>query len=92
MHRAEQPELDAGATALAVVVVGGCLMVANAGDSRAVLSRKGRAIDLSRDHKPSGPAERERVRAAGAGWERKGAVGQRPCAGEHADAMFRRVA
>ena len=65
MHSAEEPESDAGATALAVVVVGSCLMVANAGDSRAVLSRRGRAIDLSRDHKPSCPSERERIRAAG---------------------------
>jgi hypothetical protein len=65
VHSAEAPELDAGATALAVLVVGGCLMVANAGDSRAVLSRRGRAIDLSRDHKPSCPSERERIRAAG---------------------------
>ena len=66
VHRAEGPELDAGATALAVLVVGAALLVANAGDSRAVLSRRGRAIDLSRDHKPSCPTERERVRAAGA--------------------------
>ena len=66
VHRVERPDPDAGATALAVLVVGEGLLVANAGDSRAVLSRRGRAIDLSRDHKPSCPAERERVRAAGA--------------------------
>ena len=67
VHCAEEPELDAGATALAVLVLGACLLVANAGDSRAVLSRRGRAIDLSRDHKPSCPAERERIQAAGEG-------------------------
>ena len=67
MHRAEAPERDAGATALAALVWGGRLVVANAGDSRAVLSRRGRAINLSRDHKPSCPGERERVASAGAG-------------------------
>jgi len=66
VHRAEAPERDAGATALAALVWGGRLVVANAGDSRAVLSRRGRAINLSRDHKPSCPSERERVATAGA--------------------------
>ena len=65
VHRAEAPERDAGATALAALVWGGRLVVANAGDSRAVLSRRGRAINLSRDHKPSCPGERERVASAG---------------------------
>ena len=66
VHRAEAPERDAGATALAALVWGGRLVVANAGDSRAVLSRRGRAINLSRDHKPCCPGERERVASAGA--------------------------
>lgn len=65
VHRADPLEKDAGSTALAVLVVGTQVLVANAGDSRAVLSRRGKAIDLSRDHKPSCPSERERVRAAG---------------------------
>lgn len=37
--------------------------MANAGDSRAVLSRRGKAMQLSTDHKPQ--AERSRVLAAG---------------------------
>jgi len=37
----------------------------NAGDARSVLSEKGKAIDLSKDHKPDLPAERSRVLAAG---------------------------
>ncbi len=61
----ESPEKDAGSTALAVLVVGSLVLVANAGDSRAVLSRRGKAIDLSRDHKPSCPSERERISLAG---------------------------
>ena len=42
-------------------------MVANAGDSRIVLSRGGKAIDLSVDHKPSLPGEIDRITKAG-GW------------------------
>ena len=38
---------------------------ANAGDSRAVLCRAGRAIALSEDHKPDDPKERSRIYAAG---------------------------
>ena len=36
-------------------------MVANVGDCRAVLCRKGEAIDMSRDHRPTYPSERMRV-------------------------------
>eukprot|EP00932_Pfiesteria_piscicida_P000024 SRR837773.1002.p1 GENE.SRR837773.1002~~SRR837773.1002.p1 ORF type:complete len:470 (+),score=36.48 SRR837773.1002:118-1410(+) len=39
--------------------------VANCGDSRAVLCRAGRAVELSRDHKPELQAEEERIRRAG---------------------------
>jgi len=41
------------------------LLCANCGDSRAVLSRGGVAMDLSHDHKPQDPAERRRIEAAG---------------------------
>jgi len=41
------------------------LITTNIGDSRAVLSRNGTAIDLSRDHKPNDPIERSRIEAAG---------------------------
>lgn len=37
----------------------------NAGDARGVLCEKGRAVELSRDHKPDLPSERSRVLAAG---------------------------
>lgn len=39
--------------------------MANVGDSRCVLSRAGKAIDLSEDHKPENSPERERIVAAG---------------------------
>mmetsp|Transcript_11871 Transcript_11871/g.26348 ORF Transcript_11871/g.26348 Transcript_11871/m.26348 type:complete len:417 (-) Transcript_11871:145-1395(-) len=41
------------------------LLCANCGDSRAVLCRKGHAMDLSVDQKPQNPEERRRIEAAG---------------------------
>jgi len=41
------------------------LYVANAGDSRCVLCRGGRAMEMSRDHKPDLECEQERIRKAG---------------------------
>lgn len=39
--------------------------MANAGDCRAVLCRKGEAIDMSQDHRPVYPSERRRVEELG---------------------------
>ena len=41
------------------------LVVANAGDCRAVLCHRGNAIDMSNDHKPSCSKERKRIEASG---------------------------
>jgi protein phosphatase PTC2/3 len=41
------------------------LIVANAGDCRAVLCRRGKAIEMSQDHKPSCSFERLRIEALG---------------------------
>lgn len=59
-----------GSTAVAVVLHVGedgtrTLLSANVGDSRAVLSRKGSAVDLTRDHKPNDEREKARIRALG---------------------------
>ncbi|GKV42058.1 hypothetical protein SLEP1_g49507 [Rubroshorea leprosula] len=66
---AEACQLDAalasGTTVLAALVVGRLLVVANAGDCRAVLCRRGKAIEMSRDHKPNCNQERERIEASG---------------------------
>mmetsp|Transcript_98069 Transcript_98069/g.211481 ORF Transcript_98069/g.211481 Transcript_98069/m.211481 type:complete len:479 (+) Transcript_98069:79-1515(+) len=43
----------------------GRIVVANTGDSRAILCRGGRAVALSEDHKPEDPAEFVRIRGAG---------------------------
>lgn len=54
-----------GTTALTALVFGNHLMVANAGDCRAVLCRKGVAVEMSQDHRPSYLPERKRVEALG---------------------------
>ena len=62
------PELQddpAGCTAVVALVTSEKVIVANAGDSRCVLSRGGRAIALSRDHKPKDADEYSRILAAG---------------------------
>ena len=41
------------------------LVIANAGDSRCVLARGGKAIPLSFDHKPENEEERSRIEKAG---------------------------
>ncbi|XVE63545.1 hypothetical protein DITRI_Ditri07aG0028600 [Diplodiscus trichospermus] len=57
--------LASGTTALAALVLGRMLVVANAGDCRAVLCRRGKAIEMSRDHKPICNRERKRIEASG---------------------------
>ncbi|KAF8034212.1 hypothetical protein BT93_C0483 [Corymbia citriodora subsp. variegata] len=57
--------LDSGTTALAAIIMGRSLIVANAGDCRAVLCRGGTAIEMSRDHKPICTKEKKRIEASG---------------------------
>lgn len=54
-----------GSTAVVAVVGKEEVVVANCGDSRAVICRGGVAVPLSVDHKPDRPDELERVEAAG---------------------------
>lgn len=58
-------ESMAGCTAIVVLIKGGNVVVANAGDSRAVLGRSGEAVELSEDHKPDLPGEKDRILRAG---------------------------
>ncbi|MCD9642346.1 hypothetical protein HAX54_029076 [Datura stramonium] len=54
-----------GSTALLVILTEETIIVANCGNSRAVLSRGGEVISLSIDHKPDRPDERARIEACG---------------------------
>jgi protein phosphatase PTC2/3 len=57
--------MGTGCTACVVLITPAKIFTANAGDSRAVLSRKGSAVPLSFDHKPTNDSERRRILAAG---------------------------
>ncbi|KAK3132690.1 hypothetical protein QOZ80_6AG0526360 [Eleusine coracana subsp. coracana] len=59
------PGPTSGSTACVAVIRNDELIVANAGDSRCVISRKGQAYNLSTDHKPDLEGEKERILNAG---------------------------
>merc|ERR1712088_759226 len=61
----EEPGNDSGCTAVVALLVGTELFVANAGDSRCVVCRDGKAIEMSFDHKPEDDPERDRITKAG---------------------------
>ncbi|XVF68844.1 hypothetical protein PTKIN_Ptkin11bG0033600 [Pterospermum kingtungense] len=62
----QSPECDAvGSTAVVSILTPDKIVVANCGDSRAVLCRKGKPIPLSSDHKPDRPDELNRIEEAG---------------------------
>ncbi len=54
-----------GTTAITALIDENTIIIANVGDSRAVLSSKGKAIPLSKDHKPDRPDERKRIEKLG---------------------------
>ncbi|KAG9152418.1 hypothetical protein Leryth_015822 [Lithospermum erythrorhizon] len=56
---------SSGSTACVAIIHHNQLIVANAGDSRCVLARKGQAYPMSNDHKPDDETETERIREAG---------------------------
>ncbi|XVE79523.1 hypothetical protein DITRI_Ditri14bG0065900 [Diplodiscus trichospermus] len=62
----QSPECDAvGSTAVVAIVTPDKIVVANCGDSRAVVCRKGKPVPLSSDHKPDRPDELNRIQEAG---------------------------
>ncbi|XP_048865015.1 protein phosphatase 1G isoform X2 [Brienomyrus brachyistius] len=65
MDGKEEPGSDSGTTAVVALIRGKQLIVANAGDSRCVLSEKGKAVDMSYDHKPEDELELARIKNAG---------------------------
>ncbi|KAM6540678.1 hypothetical protein CsatB_005125 [Cannabis sativa] len=64
---ADDGSLDrsSGTTALTALIFGRTLLIANAGDCRAVLGKRGRAVELSNDHKPNSISERSRIEKLG---------------------------
>lgn len=60
-----QPGSDSGTTAVVALIRGKQLIVANAGDSRCVVSEAGKAVDMSYDHKPEDEVELARIKNAG---------------------------
>ncbi|KAE7997217.1 hypothetical protein FH972_001870 [Carpinus fangiana] len=56
---------NSGCTACVAIIRNNQLLVANAGDSRCVISKKGQAYNLSTDHKPNLEIEKERILKAG---------------------------
>eukprot|EP00301_Raphidiophrys_heterophryoidea_P021594 c5978_g1_i2.p1 GENE.c5978_g1_i2~~c5978_g1_i2.p1 ORF type:complete len:335 (-),score=76.43 c5978_g1_i2:806-1810(-) len=56
---------ESGTTALVAVITTSDILVANAGDSRAVLASAGKTVEMSRDHKPVLDTERSRIEQAG---------------------------
>ncbi|KAI4336687.1 hypothetical protein L6164_015182 [Bauhinia variegata] len=58
-------DISSGTTALTALVFGRTLIIANAGDCRAVLGRRGRAIEMSKDHKPNCMSEKLRIQKLG---------------------------
>ena len=67
---------SAGCTAVVAVIVKDEMVVANAGDSRCVFSRNGRAVAMSRDHKPLDLDEADRAECLAE------SLGSRPCAAQ----------
>ncbi|KAI3947821.1 hypothetical protein MKX01_034486 [Papaver californicum] len=52
---------SSGTTALTALISGRKLLIANAGDCRAVLGKRGKAVELSKDHKPDCNSELLRI-------------------------------
>ncbi|XP_018576216.1 probable protein phosphatase 2C 21 [Anoplophora glabripennis] len=61
----EEPGSDSGCTAVVALLRGNELYVANAGDSRCIVCRNGKAVEMSFDHKPEDEPERARIVKAG---------------------------
>jgi len=57
---------DCGSTAVSCLLTSDAkkIIVANAGDSRCILSSGGKAIAISEDHKPGNPNEKKRIKEA----------------------------
>jgi serine/threonine protein phosphatase PrpC len=65
MEQAVRKNLRAGSTATTALLLGNLLICPNVGDSRTVICSRGKAREMSEDHKPDLPRERARIEALG---------------------------
>ena len=65
MESVESGHDQSGSTSVMTLLSKTHIVCANTGDSRAVMSRAGACIELSFDHKPYNPKEKERIEKAG---------------------------
>ncbi|KAL7122840.1 hypothetical protein ACP275_01G069100 [Erythranthe tilingii] len=85
----EQRYWRMGSTAVVVLVGKAEVVVANCGDSRAVLCRGGAVVPMSTDHKPDREDEKQRIEAAGGsvtnrnGWRVQGVLATSRSLGDH---------
>jgi serine/threonine protein phosphatase PrpC len=63
--RLDETIAESGCTATVVMITPTFIICANAGDSRAVMSQGRAVIELSRDHKPENPEEKQRIEQNG---------------------------
>lgn len=61
----EDGEVIGGSTACVCWIMEGLIYSANVGDSRFILSYKGRAVAVTEDNKPHNPHEKQRIKEAG---------------------------
>ena len=69
----QQPETTPGCTSNVVLIYNNIIYCANSGDSRCICYSKKKVIELSVDHKPDDPIEKERIEKAG-GYIQEGRV------------------
>ena len=81
---------SAGSTATTVLMLGQRAYCCNVGDSRTVLSRAGRAVALSNDHKPSREDEAARIKAAGGFIINKRVMGELAVSRAFGDSEFKK--
>lgn len=62
---ANKKDIAAGTTAVSALVFTDKIVIANTGDSRAVIVRSGGATVITEDHNPGSPKETERIEALG---------------------------
>jgi protein phosphatase 1B len=65
LPKVESGEDKSGTTAICAFIARTHIFIANLGDSRAVLSRSGKRVFSTTDHKPINPEEKERIQKAG---------------------------